>query len=116
MRLPRLLPPPRWSARLLLTLRPQDVGMFRFLLEGYDNAATFTVLDAHAAILKLGYSPREEGRVRRLLADIAQSLPLRVAPWPTDMPAGPETGEPETGVVPMRECLTPCHVARTAQG
>lgn len=116
MRLPRLLPPPRWSARLLLTLRPQDVGMFRFLLEGYDNAATFTVLDAHAATLKLGYSPQEEGRVRRLLADIAQSLPLHIAPWPTDVPAGPQTGEPETGVAPMRECLTPCHVARTARG
>ena len=81
-----LLPPPRWSARLLVRLPAAQVGMFRFLLEAHDNAAYFTAMDAKAACLKVVFSPQEEARVRRILDDIATSLPLTLLPWPSDAP------------------------------
>jgi len=76
------LPPPRTSLRFLARLAPQDVGMFRFLLEAHDNLAYFTVLDAGEALLSVVCSPHQENAVRRALEDIGQCLPLRYEPWP----------------------------------
>lgn len=81
------LPPPRWSGRLLLRLAPSRVGMFRFLLEAYDNLAAFTVLNRHTALLKLSFSPHREQAVRAALEEISVTLPLDVQPWPTSFPA-----------------------------
>ena len=77
------LPPPRRSARLLVRLDPSRVGMFRFLLEAYENVAYFTVLDRRAALLKIVFSPHREAAARAALAEIAASLPLEALPWPT---------------------------------
>ena len=82
-RLP-VLPAPRFSGRLLVTLAPQQVGMFRFLLESHENLAAFTVLDRHAALLKVFYSPHQEQAVLRALSGIGESMPLRLAPWPLE--------------------------------
>ena len=76
------LPPPRVSLRFLARLAPQDVGMFRFLLEAYDNLAYFTVLDAREALLSVVCSPHQEDAVRRALEGIGEHLPLRFEPWP----------------------------------
>jgi len=76
------LPPPRASLRVLVRLAPHDVGMFRFLLEAYDNLAYFTVLDAREALLSVVYSPHQEDAARRALEDIGGRLPLRCEPWP----------------------------------
>ncbi|MCL1985158.1 MAG: DUF4911 domain-containing protein [Betaproteobacteria bacterium] len=77
------LPPPRKSLRFLVRLAPQDVGMFRFLIEAYDNLAYFTVLDAREALLSVVCSPHQEYAVRHALEEIGGQLPLRHAPWPS---------------------------------
>ena len=79
------LPPPRSSLRFLVRLAPQDMAMFRFLLEAYDNLAYFTVLDARETLLSVVCSPHQEDAVRRTLEDMSGQLPLRYAPWPRFM-------------------------------
>lgn len=76
------LPAPAVSSLLLVRLAPSKVGMFRFLLEGYDNLAYFTVLERHSALLKVVFSPHRELFAREALAQIAASLPLEVEEWP----------------------------------
>jgi len=76
------LPPPRASLRFLVRLAPQDVAMFRFLLEAYDNLAYFTVLDAKETLLSVVCSPHQEYAARQALEGIGEHLPLRYEPWP----------------------------------
>jgi len=76
------LPPPGASLRFLVRLAPQDVAMFRFLLEAYDHLAYFTVLDAREALLSVVCSPHQEYAVRLALEGIGEHLPLRFEPWP----------------------------------
>jgi hypothetical protein len=76
------LPPPPESLRYLARLAPQDVAMFRFLLEAYDNLAYFTVLDAREALLSVVCSPHQEDAAGRALKDISTQLPLHYEPWP----------------------------------
>jgi hypothetical protein len=76
------LPPPEASLRFLTRLAPQDVAMFRFLLEAYDNLAYFTVLDAGETLLSVVCSPHQEHAVRQALEGIGEQLPLRFEPWP----------------------------------
>lgn len=76
------LPPPVASSHLLVRLAPSQVGMFRFLLEAYENLAYFTVLERQAALLKIVFSPHRERYVREALAQIGETLPLSVHEWP----------------------------------
>ncbi len=80
------LPAPEASRFLLVRLAPSSVAMFRFLLEGYGHLALFTVLDRQAALLKLVFSPHQEGAVREALAAIAETVDIGVEAWP--LPAG----------------------------
>lgn len=81
-RRPLRLPAPEASDKLLVTLPPQQVGMFRFLLEGYDNIASFTVLDRNEALLKVFFSPHQHAEARSALEDIGHTLDIDVRPWP----------------------------------
>ena len=76
------LPLPRTSLRFLVRLAPQDVAMFRFLLEAYDHLAYFTVLDVRETLLSVVCSPHQEDAVRQTLEDIGACMPLRYEPWP----------------------------------
>lgn len=87
----RPLPPPRRSGRLLLRLAPENVALFRFLLEAYDNCAYFTVLERRTALLKLVFSPQRERAARRALAEISRSLPFSLEEWP--LPGFPDASE-----------------------
>ncbi len=69
-------------------------GLFRFLLEGYDNLAGFTVLDRHAALLRLFFSPHREGEVRAALEAAGRIVPLRLEPRPPAFRPGPDAGRP----------------------
>lgn len=88
---------PLCSGRLLLFLEPSRVGMFRFLLEGYDNTAYFTVLERQTALLKVVFSPHREWATRQCLAQIATMLPLEVRDWPQSLPHLPEMTLPASG-------------------
>ncbi len=63
----------RFSSCVYVKIAPSQVGMFRFLLEAYDNLALFTVLDKFEAILKVFYSPHQAKEAQERLADM-QSL------------------------------------------
>ena len=80
------LPPPARSAALLVQVMPAQVGMFRFLLEAYDNLAYFTVLDPSLALLKLVFSPHRARAVNYALEEIAASMVIQVQPWPCPAP------------------------------
>lgn len=83
-RRPFALPAPSDSGRLLVSLAPQSVGMFRFLLEGYDHLACFTVLDRHEALLVILFSPHQQAEVRNALQGINETVPLHVRPCPPE--------------------------------
>lgn len=85
---PPCAPPPGRSGRLLVRVPPEDVALFRFLLEAYENLAIFTTLERRTALLKVLFSPQQEGAVRAALAEIGGSLPLTVADWPFGGPEG----------------------------
>ena len=70
------------SARLLVRLDGSSVGLFRFLLEAWDNLAGFTVLDREEALLQIFFSPHQENMVRLALKIIGTEVPLTVKPWP----------------------------------
>lgn len=82
----KAFPPPVRASRLLVRIAPEKVGMFRFLLEAHDHLAVFSVLDRREALLKVIYSPHEDRRVRQALADMAETLPMAVLPWPVQVP------------------------------
>ena len=90
------------SSRLLVRLKGSSVGMFRFLLEAWDNLAGFTVLDRDEALLLVFFSPDQEHFVQFVLEIIDTEILLTVRPWPDgcltakhqagrNMP-GPDTG------------------------
>ncbi|MBQ7606765.1 MAG: DUF4911 domain-containing protein [Desulfovibrionaceae bacterium] len=57
-----------------LRLPPSQVGYFRFLLEAYENVAYFTVVDRHAAWIRLVYTREMESQFRSVLAEIAETI------------------------------------------
>lgn len=75
---PKKLPPAQKSASLYLVLAPKDMAMFRFLLEAYDNAAMFTVLDPKATLLKVVFSPHDEVWVKQILASMRSKIVFSV--------------------------------------
>lgn len=80
------LPPARKSGRVLLRIDSAKIGLFRFLLEAYDHAALFSVLEkghGHSpAVLKCLFSPHQRTEVLGILTDIQQSVGFSLEPWP----------------------------------
>lgn len=74
------------SGKLLIKIRSRDIAMFRFLLESYDNEALFSVLEKNPPLLKLMFAPGNIANIRRILAEIAQTIPLQVEEWPLVSP------------------------------
>ncbi len=67
-----------FSSVVYVEIPASEVGMFRFLLEAYDNLALFTVLDKYKAILKVFYSPHQEKEVHERLKDMQSLVDFRV--------------------------------------
>ncbi len=76
------LAPSTASQALLVELLPSHVGMFRFLLEGYDHLAGFTVINRHKALLKVFFSAHQHAETVTCLHAIQQEIPLTIKPWP----------------------------------
>jgi len=70
----RVLPQPCLSQTRIVTVPPDKVGLFRFILEAHDNIALFTVLDRHAAHLKLLFSPHQARAVDDMLHSMRSML------------------------------------------
>lgn len=78
----QVLPLAHISFKLLVQLKPKDIAMFRFLLEGYDNLANFTVLERSTALLKVSASPHAKEQLKQTLAEINEVIPLNLSSWP----------------------------------
>jgi hypothetical protein len=92
--------PPRESQRLYLSLPGSEVGLFRFLLEGYGHLACMTVVDRQAAVVRLLFAPGSREEVLAF-ADAAAAtiagLALRFDPLAH---AGPGTDQDGDGLSP----------------
>lgn len=66
------------SSCLYIEIIPSEVGMFRFLLEAYDNIALFTVLDKYKAVLKVFYSIDQGQEVLERLQDMQSILSFQI--------------------------------------
>ena len=64
------------SSSLLIHIARSDIAMFRFLLEARGHTGFFTVLDSHAALLKLFFSPDQESLIMKELAAMFQTVPF----------------------------------------
>lgn len=67
---------PRWSSRLYVRLKQEHIALFKFLLEAHGHLGYMSVVDRHAAILKLSYSPDCEREMRDFLSEARTRLPL----------------------------------------
>ncbi|SBW09832.1 conserved hypothetical protein [uncultured delta proteobacterium] len=79
---PAPLPAPRFSACLYVRLDPRDVAMFRFLLEAEDNLAYMSTVDRWSSVLRVTFSPHQEGAVRRYLETVREKIAFDVVPVP----------------------------------
>ncbi|MBQ7739299.1 MAG: DUF4911 domain-containing protein [Desulfovibrionaceae bacterium] len=70
------------SKSLLITIRPENIAMFRFILEAHGHLAYFTVLERQTAVLKLAYTRDRESAVFACLEEIAATVPFTQKPWP----------------------------------
>jgi len=70
--------PPRWSSRVYVKLARDHIGLFRFLLEAHGHLGIMSVLDRHAAVAKVSYSPDCEREVRAFLEEAREAVPLQV--------------------------------------
>ncbi|MBI4806382.1 MAG: DUF4911 domain-containing protein [Desulfovibrio sp.] len=68
--------PPRWSSRLYVRLRQEHIALFKFLLEAHGHLGYMSVVDRHAAILKLSFSPDCEREMRGFLREALGTLPF----------------------------------------
>ncbi len=95
----KILPTPRRSARLYVSIEPSRVGMFRFLLEAADNLALMSVVDRFGAVLQIRFSPHQEREVREFLHGMRERLPFEEIPvqgileaFSGDTPSNPSGG------------------------
>lgn len=77
-RRPPVLPAPRRSECVLVRTAPDQVHLFRFLLEGYENLALFTVLNRKTGLLKVVFSPHQKAEALAALEALATVVPVRI--------------------------------------
>lgn len=60
--------PPCLASRVLYAEVPRnEIALYRFLLEGYDNLAVMSVVDRYRAVIKLRFTPDAERTLRGVL-------------------------------------------------
>jgi len=75
-------PPPLWSDRVYVRVDPSDIGLFRFILEGYDNLGVFTVVNKFKGILLLRFSPHLKREVKTFLKAAGTEMKVEILPAP----------------------------------
>ena len=75
-------PPPGCSRRIYVQVKPSDIGLFRFLLEAWDNLGVFTVADKFRGVLQLRYSPHQEREMRQFLDAASHEMTVQEIPFP----------------------------------
>ncbi|MGE4291076.1 MAG: DUF4911 domain-containing protein [Desulfovibrio sp.] len=80
----RVFAAPGWSSRAYVRVARQDVALFRFLLEAWDNLALFTVVDRAGGILMLRFSAHQEREVRLFLEAVRSEIMVETVFWPNE--------------------------------
>ncbi|GAB6036746.1 hypothetical protein JCM15519_13050 [Fundidesulfovibrio butyratiphilus] len=70
--------PPGTCARLYLRVAPKHLALLKFFLEGAGHLGLLTVVDRHAAVVRLAYSPDMAREAAEFLDQISQAVPHRV--------------------------------------
>lgn len=70
-------PPPAMSERIYIQIEPSKIGLFRFLLEGYDNLGIFTVTNKFTGLLQLRYSPHQGREVQQFLKTVRTEIGVK---------------------------------------
>nr|WP_249115095.1 DUF4911 domain-containing protein [Desulfolutivibrio sulfodismutans] len=76
---------------MYLSLPGANVGLLRFLLEGYGHMACMTVVDRYAAVVRLFFAPTAREEVLEFVAAAACEIPglaVRLAPRDQSGPGG----------------------------
>lgn len=76
------------SAAIYIRIPPHEIGMFRFLLEAYENLALATTIDRHMAILKVRFARESRTRLDRAILDIGRTIPIEIVPVTFDSEKG----------------------------
>ncbi len=93
---PRPYLAPGRSKRLYVGLPGRDVGLLRFLLEGYGHLAGMTVVDRYAAVVRLSFAPDRRAEVEAFLAAAAVEIPGLSARFDPEPGGGRETAKTPT--------------------
>ena len=64
----RPAPPCLASSVLYAEVPRNEIALYRFLLEGYDNLAIMSVVDRYRAVIKLRCTPEAQKELRELLS------------------------------------------------
>lgn len=67
--------PPTETISTTITLNPDKIGFFKFILESYDNLAILTTLDRQQGLVVLRYPAGNRAEVEELLT----ALPPQIA-------------------------------------
>lgn len=62
---------------LYIEIAVEDVAIFRFLLEAYENLALFTALQKNPCILKIIFAVESRDDVAQMLNRIARTVPFK---------------------------------------
>lgn len=67
---------------MLVRVAKADIGMFRFLLEAYENLAFFTVLEREPPLLKLVFTAESKQETLQALTEIGRAINVELEDWP----------------------------------
>ena len=57
-----------------LRISPDRIHYLKFILEGHDNLATLSTVDARQGLVKISYTPEVEEDLTQLLTEIASDI------------------------------------------
>ena len=57
-----------------LRISPDRIHYLKFILEGYDNLATLSTVNARQGLVKIRYTPEVERDLTELLTEIASDI------------------------------------------
>jgi len=63
---------------MYIRITPAKIGLFRFLLEGYDNLGIFTVTNKYKGILQLRFSPHQKREIQKFLKAAATEMNIDI--------------------------------------
>ncbi len=71
-----------WSDHLYIRIPRHEIVFFKFILEGYDNLATMTVMDKYEAVLQLAFHSGQRQEVLDLIEGLSSEMAISLVSTP----------------------------------